>query len=50
MGISGVSMGSLILIFLIAVLLFGTDKLKDLGADLGKAINGFKKALDDDKS
>ncbi|MBM4210948.1 MAG: twin-arginine translocase TatA/TatE family subunit [Gammaproteobacteria bacterium] len=50
MGLSGVSMGSLILIFLIAVLLFGTDKLKDLGSDLGKAIKGFKKALDDEPS
>lgn len=49
MGLSGISMGSLILIFLIAVLLFGTERLKDLGGDLGKAINSFKKALDDDK-
>tara|TARA_Y200000002_G_scaffold189047_1_gene155966 strand:- start:221 stop:373 length:153 start_codon:yes stop_codon:yes gene_type:complete len=47
MGISGISMGSLVLIFLIAVMLFGTEKLKDLGADLGEAIKSFKKAIDD---
>jgi len=48
MGFGGMSMGSLILIFMIAVLLFGTDRLKDLGGDVGKAIKGFKKAMDDD--
>jgi sec-independent protein translocase protein TatA len=48
MGLSGMSMGSLILIFMIAVLLFGTDRLKDLGSDVGKAIKGFKKAMDDE--
>lgn len=48
MGLSGMSMGSLVLIFMIAVLLFGTDRLKDLGSDVGKAIKGFKKAMDDE--
>lgn len=47
MGISGISPGSLILIFLIVVLLFGTKKLQSLGEDLGKALKGFKKGIAD---
>lgn len=45
MGIGGISPGSLILIFLIVVLLFGTKKLSTLGEDLGKAIKGFRKGM-----
>ncbi len=45
MGIGGISPGSLILIFLITVLLFGTKKLSTLGEDLGKAIKGFRKGM-----
>ncbi len=45
MGIGGISPGSLILIFLIVVLLFGTKKLQTLGEDMGKAIKGFRKGL-----
>lgn len=47
MGLSGISPGSLLLIFLIAVVLFGTKKLQGLGEDLGKAFRGFRKALND---
>lgn len=47
MGIGGVSPGSLLLIFLIIVLLFGTKKLRSLGEDLGKALHGFKKGMND---
>jgi sec-independent protein translocase protein TatA len=45
MGLTGISPGSLILIFLIVVLLFGTKKLSTLGEDLGKALKGFRKGL-----
>lgn len=45
MGIGGISPGSLILIFLIIVLLFGTKKLSTLGEDIGKALQGFRKGL-----
>lgn len=44
----GISIWSLLLIALIVILLFGTGKLKTLGADLGGAIKGFKKAVNDD--
>ncbi|MBS0288937.1 MAG: twin-arginine translocase TatA/TatE family subunit [Proteobacteria bacterium] len=45
MGLSGISPGSLVLIFLIVVLLFGTKKLQSMGEDLGKAIKGFRKGM-----
>lgn len=53
MGLSGISPMSLILILLIVLVLFGSDKLKTIGSDLGEAIKNFKKALqheDDSKS
>lgn len=48
MGLSGVSPLSLLLIFLIIIMLFGTSKLKNIGADLGHALKSFKKALNSD--
>jgi sec-independent protein translocase protein TatA len=35
----------LLLILLIVVLLFGTKKLRNIGEDLGGAVKGFKKGL-----
>ena len=40
----------LIIILVIVVLLFGTTKIKSLGADLGSAIKGFRNAVTDDTS
>lgn len=45
MGFSGISLGSLILIFLIVALLFGTNKLRSIGEDLGHAVKNFKRGL-----
>ena len=39
----------LIVIFIIAVVVFGPKKLPELGKGLGEAIRGFKKALDGDE-
>lgn len=50
MGFSGMSFGSVILIALVVVLLFGGNRVAQIGEDLGKAIKGFKKAIDEDKS
>ena len=47
MGFGGVSVGSLLLILVIVLLLFGTKKLRNIGSDLGGAIRGFKQALED---
>lgn len=41
----GLSAGHLILLLLIVLLLFGTNKLRNLGSDLGSAIKGFRNAL-----
>ncbi|NNF17830.1 MAG: twin-arginine translocase TatA/TatE family subunit [Gammaproteobacteria bacterium] len=45
---SGMTPGSLLLILLIVVLVFGTKKLKSLGSDVGGAVKGFRKAMNDD--
>lgn len=48
MGLSGISPLSLLLILLIVVALFGTSKLKNIGADLGSAIKSFRDAMNGD--
>lgn len=45
MGLGGISPGSLLLIFFIVLILFGTKKLRTIGEDLGQAVRGFRKAL-----
>ena len=49
MGFSGMSFGSILLIALVVVLLFGGNRIAQIGEDMGKAIKGFKKALDEEK-
>lgn len=48
MGLSGVSPLSLLLILLIVLALFGSNKLKNIGTDLGKAIKSFRQSLQDE--
>ncbi|MES1988878.1 MAG: Sec-independent protein translocase subunit TatA [Pseudomonadota bacterium] len=38
-----------LIVLLIVVLVFGTKKLKNIGGDVGGAVNEFKKAMRDDK-
>lgn len=45
MGLGGISIWELLIILLIVVMLFGTKRLKTLGADLGEAIKGFRKSM-----
>ncbi|WP_133127656.1 twin-arginine translocase TatA/TatE family subunit [Legionella nagasakiensis] len=49
MGISGISPLSLLLIFLIVIVLFGTNKIKNIGSDLGAAIKSFRRALNEEE-
>ena len=42
-----IGMPELIVIFVIALIVFGPTKLPDLGKSLGEAIRGFKKAIND---
>ena len=46
---AGISIWSLLLIFAIVLLLFGTKRLKNIGSDLGGAIKNFKKSINNDK-
>ncbi len=43
----GIGMPELIVILVIALIFFGPGKLPDLGSSLGKAIRGFKKAVEE---
>ncbi|WP_058911725.1 twin-arginine translocase subunit TatE [Entomohabitans teleogrylli] len=43
-----ISITKLLVVGALIVLLFGTKKLRTLGGDLGAAIKGFKKAMNDD--
>lgn len=44
----GISLPQLLIILVIVLLLFGTSRLKNLGSDLGGAIRGFRKSMDDE--
>lgn len=43
-----ISITKLLVVAALVVLLFGTKKLRTLGGDLGTAIKGFKKAMNDE--
>ena len=43
--LSGISIWQLLIILLIVVVLFGTKKLRGMGADLGSAVKGFRQAV-----
>ena len=47
MGISPWQIGILLVV---VILIFGTSKLKNMGKDLGGAVKGFKKAMNDEES
>ena len=50
MGLGGLHIWHLLILAFIIMMVFGTKKLKGLGEDLGGAIQGFKKAMDDGKA
>lgn len=43
----GFSIPHLLVVLVIVLVVFGTKRLKNLGEDLGGAINGFRKAIKD---
>ena len=49
MGFRGMSFGSLLLIFLIILLLFGGKRIKEMAADLGMALRNFRKSLQEEE-
>jgi sec-independent protein translocase protein TatA len=50
MGVSGISIWSLLLILLIVVLLFGTKKLRNIGGDLGSALKTAMREGEEEKA
>ncbi|MEE4218066.1 MAG: Sec-independent protein translocase subunit TatA [Xanthomonadales bacterium] len=43
----GISMWQLLILLLIVVLVFGTKRLRNMGGDLGAAVKGFRKGMED---
>ena len=43
----GIGFRELLIILVIALVLFGAKKLKNVGSDLGSAVRGFKKAVNE---
>jgi len=41
--------GSLLMVFLILMMVFGTHRLREVGGDLASAIRSFRKAMQDDE-
>jgi len=50
MGIGGISIWQLLIVLLIIVMVFGTKKLRNMGSDLGAAVKGFRKGMEDEKN
>ena len=47
MGLGGISIWQLLLVLAIILVLLGPKRLKSYGSELGKALKGFRKAIDD---
>ena len=50
MGIGGISIWQLLILLLIIVMVFGTKKLRNLGSDLGAAVKGFRKGMEEENN
>ena len=50
MSLSSIGMSELLIVLVIVMLLFGTKRLRTLGADLGGAIRGFRRAMEGQES
>lgn len=47
MGLGGISIWQLLIVLLIVVMIFGTKRLRTIGTDLGGALKGFRKAINE---
>ena len=48
MGLGGISLWQLLIVLLIVILIFGTKRLSNIGSDLGGAVKGFRKGIEDE--
>ena len=46
--VGGISGWQLLILLLIVVLVFGTKRLRNIGSDLGGAVKGFKKGMEEE--
>jgi sec-independent protein translocase protein TatA len=46
----GISIWQLLIILAIVIMLFGTKRLRTLGSDLGSAVKGFRKSMQDENA
>lgn len=46
--IGGISVTQLLILLVIVMLVFGTKRLRNIGSDLGSAIKGFRKGIEDE--
>ena len=46
--VGGISVWQLLILLLIVVLVFGTKRLRNIGSDLGDAVKGFRKGMEDE--
>ena len=45
---ANISVWQLLILLLIVVLVFGTKRLRNIGTDLGSAVKGFRKGIEDE--
>ena len=46
--IGGISVTQLLILLVIVMLVFGTKRLRNIGSDLGSAVKGFRKGLEEE--
>lgn len=46
--IGGISVTQLVILLVIVMLVFGTKRLRNIGSDLGSAVKGFRKGIEDE--
>lgn len=46
--IGGISVTQLLILLVIVMLVFGTKRLRNIGSDLGSAIKGFRKGVEEE--
>jgi len=47
--VGGISVWQLLILLLIVILVFGTKRLRNIGSDLGSAVKGFRKGMEDEE-
>jgi len=46
--IGGISVTQLLILLVIVALVFGTKRLRNIGSDLGSAVKGFRKGIEEE--